>query len=219
MFELSFHDERYLPFEFSGAESKWRIELPHENNHFDLEALGDLTLHLNFTAKDGGELLRQAANAFAQKHLPGEGVRFFDAKYDLSQSQLDMDCSGIGGNREIELLLNKGMFPYVLGNWNIAVHCIEILFRSSSVIPTDSHIVEFSSGGKSLKDMNSRCSSSDVQSIVCTRDATWPDLYHGVLELESGYLNSELRKIGVFHFPNEAEVIEDLYLFCRYHKE
>jgi len=34
MFELSFRDERYLPFEFKGAISSWRIELPQENNLF-----------------------------------------------------------------------------------------------------------------------------------------------------------------------------------------
>src|ERR1051325_707883 len=28
MFELNIHDERYLPFEFRGAVSKWRIEIP-----------------------------------------------------------------------------------------------------------------------------------------------------------------------------------------------
>ncbi|MCY7282514.1 MAG: insecticidal toxin complex protein, partial [Cyanobacteria bacterium CAN_BIN43] len=37
MFELNFRDERYLPFEFSGAVSRWRIELPLENNQFDME--------------------------------------------------------------------------------------------------------------------------------------------------------------------------------------
>jgi Tc toxin complex TcA C-terminal TcB-binding domain len=28
LFELSFHDERYLPFEFQGAISRWRMEVP-----------------------------------------------------------------------------------------------------------------------------------------------------------------------------------------------
>lgn len=54
MFELNFRDERYLPFEFSGAVSRWRIELPLENNQFDMETLSDVILHLNFTAREGG---------------------------------------------------------------------------------------------------------------------------------------------------------------------
>lgn len=31
LFELNFRDERYLPFEYMGAVSCWRLELPQEN--------------------------------------------------------------------------------------------------------------------------------------------------------------------------------------------
>ena len=58
LFELSFHDERYLPFEYQGAVSRWRIELPPENNYFDLDTVTDVVLHLNYTARDGGDVLR-----------------------------------------------------------------------------------------------------------------------------------------------------------------
>ena len=34
LFELNFRDQRYLPFEYMGAVSRWRIELPPENNYF-----------------------------------------------------------------------------------------------------------------------------------------------------------------------------------------
>ena len=36
LFELNFRDERYLPFEGTGAISRWRIELPRETNQFDV---------------------------------------------------------------------------------------------------------------------------------------------------------------------------------------
>ena len=32
-------EERYLPFEFMGAVSRWRIELPQENNQFDIDSV------------------------------------------------------------------------------------------------------------------------------------------------------------------------------------
>ena len=35
LFTLDFNDQRYLPFEYAGAVSRWRIELPAENNYFD----------------------------------------------------------------------------------------------------------------------------------------------------------------------------------------
>ena len=54
LFELSFNDQRYLPFEYMGAVSHWRIELPKENNYFDFDSLTDAVIHLNYTAREGG---------------------------------------------------------------------------------------------------------------------------------------------------------------------
>jgi hypothetical protein len=70
MFELNFRDERYLPFEYLGAVSRRRIELPPQNNYFDLDRLSDLVLNLNYTAREGGELLRRAAAEAAEHRLP-----------------------------------------------------------------------------------------------------------------------------------------------------
>ena len=73
MFELNFRDERYLPFEFLGAVSRWRIELPPENNFFDMDTLSDVVLNLNYTAREGGDVLRRAANEVAQCHVATAG--------------------------------------------------------------------------------------------------------------------------------------------------
>jgi hypothetical protein len=71
LFELSFRDERYLPFEGAGAISRWRIALPRELRQFDYDTISDVVLHLRYTARDGGDALRTAAtdalwNALAQ---------------------------------------------------------------------------------------------------------------------------------------------------------
>ena len=83
LFELNFRDERYLPFEYLGAVSRWRIELPPENNYFDLDTLTDLVLHLNYTAREGGAALREAAARDARGRLPGDGLRLFDVRQDF----------------------------------------------------------------------------------------------------------------------------------------
>ena len=83
MFELNFRDERRLPFEFLGAVSRWRIELPQENNYFDLDTLTDAVLHLNYTAREGGAALREAAARDARGRLPGDGLRLFDVRHDF----------------------------------------------------------------------------------------------------------------------------------------
>lgn len=58
LFELSFHDERYLPFEGAGAISTWRIELPTAYQQFDYDTISDLILHIRYTAREGGAAFR-----------------------------------------------------------------------------------------------------------------------------------------------------------------
>ncbi|KAL3442233.1 hypothetical protein BJX65DRAFT_226796 [Aspergillus insuetus] len=81
------NDERYLPFEFCGvADSTWSIELPPENNQFDLRTLSDAVLHVDYTAREAGEALRQAATESAQRCLPDQRLMYLDAKEDLSDA-------------------------------------------------------------------------------------------------------------------------------------
>ena len=61
MFETNLRDERYLPFEGSGAIGRWRLELPSEFRQFDYTTISDVILHLRYTAREGGTQLRQEA--------------------------------------------------------------------------------------------------------------------------------------------------------------
>jgi len=63
LFELDFRDERYLPFERSGAVSRWRFGLPADFRPFDYHTISDLILHVRYTARDGGQALAAAATA------------------------------------------------------------------------------------------------------------------------------------------------------------
>lgn len=83
MFELSFNDERYLPFEGSGAESEWLIELPKESNYFDFESLADVVMHLNYSARNGGEALAIKARADLSTKLPDNITRLFSLKHEF----------------------------------------------------------------------------------------------------------------------------------------
>lgn len=100
LFELSFRDEKLrAPFEFAGAAaSRWRIELPPRNNAFDLESLGDFVVHLNYTAREGGPMLREVADRAVSKRLPGDGVRFFDVRAEFPSAwRAAFDPAAVGG--------------------------------------------------------------------------------------------------------------------------
>lgn len=58
MFQAAVADERYLPFEGTGAVSTWRLSMPKTTNHFDFNTITDVILQLRYTASDGGAKLR-----------------------------------------------------------------------------------------------------------------------------------------------------------------
>ncbi|WP_135079060.1 neuraminidase-like domain-containing protein [Terasakiella sp. SH-1] len=60
MFELSFSDPKYLPFEGTGAISDWRLEMPKAHNPIDYEALSDVIVTIKYSAKHGGESFRKS---------------------------------------------------------------------------------------------------------------------------------------------------------------
>jgi hypothetical protein len=68
MFEFSFRDERYLPFEGSGAISNWRLQLNADFPQFDLYSITDAIIHVNYTARDGGGALADAAKLALREH-------------------------------------------------------------------------------------------------------------------------------------------------------
>ncbi|OLS64337.1 Tc toxin subunit A-related protein [Pseudomonas putida] len=55
VFQLDFNDERYLPFEGTGALSHWELRFPRHGEQTDmLESLTDIIVQLRYTALDGG---------------------------------------------------------------------------------------------------------------------------------------------------------------------
>src|SRR5262249_52546938 len=83
LFEVNFHDDRYLPFEGAGAESTWMLELPKSTNAFDFDTITDVILKVQYTARDGGKTLK--ALAVAANPIPPAAnlVRLFDVRRDF----------------------------------------------------------------------------------------------------------------------------------------
>jgi len=133
LFELNFHDERYLPFEGAGAVSRWRIELPPDTNAFDVETISDLVLHLYYTARDGGDMLRKAArealvevtadpNILTQSRLvslrhefPAEWARFLSPSDATAPKQ------------ELTIDLPRERFSYRFRGWQMHIREVEVL--------------------------------------------------------------------------------------------
>ena len=87
LFETNLNDERYLPFELSGAISQWRIDLPAKVRQFDFDTIADVILHVRYTAREGGELLKSGATANLQSLLNAGrtigSVRLFSVRHEF----------------------------------------------------------------------------------------------------------------------------------------
>jgi Tc toxin complex TcA C-terminal TcB-binding domain len=224
LFELNFNDQRYLPFEFMGAVSCWRIELPPENNYFEMGSLTDTIIRLNYTAREGGERLRRAASAAAQRYLPGDGWRFLDVRHEFPDAwQLFRDCPrGDKWERRLRLRLDRKMLPFVPGAREIWIDRLAILLSTdeyedcncpkSEGCPCPEHgepacrIIEFAHG-----DEECDCE----RKVLCRASDEWPDLYCGIFDTRIGPLGGRGHHAEAeFRFHAATGEVEHVYLFC-----
>ncbi len=216
LFELNFRDERYLPFEFEGAVSRWRIELPPENNYFDMDTLTDVVLHLNYTAREGGQVLRDAARDAAERHLPDSGHRVFDVRQELPDAWKRFCAQRIehGKHRQLELRLGRDMFMFLPGHRDVSITRLEVLFEAPDAEPGEHREVELVIGHRHGCKHAER---EHVREFQCVASAEWPGRYRGVIDFHVGPLSwRELELVGSLRFHPSHGTIRDLYVVCSY---
>jgi peptidoglycan hydrolase-like protein with peptidoglycan-binding domain len=131
MFELNFHDERYLPFEGAGVASRWRIELPRDFRQFDYDAISDVVLHIKYTAREGGAILRDAAVTSLTKLLEDEEslpqARLFSLRHEFpSEWQRLLSVADNNGDHSQAFSLAKYLFPFVFQGGKITLNSVEL---------------------------------------------------------------------------------------------
>jgi hypothetical protein len=122
LFETNLRDERYLPFEGSGAVSKWRLELPAELPQFDHRTISDVVLHLRYTAREGGAALKAAAvehlaNQVAEANAVGS-VRLLSVRSDFPTEWARFKAITLDGATQeapLSITLRKEHYPYWAG--------------------------------------------------------------------------------------------------------
>lgn len=123
LFEVNFHDERYLPFEGLGAIGHWRLELPKDCNRFDVSTLSDVVMHLRYTARDGGQTLRNAARQAVVAALPRIGTRLLSVRSEFADAWSRL-WAPTGSGQRLELALGEEHFPYIASNHQLKVSAV-----------------------------------------------------------------------------------------------
>jgi hypothetical protein len=142
LFEPNLRDERYLPFENSGVISEWQVALPanpakKEPAQFDYGTITDVILHLRYTAREGGALLRKGAkDHFNGLTASGQGagaVRLFSVRHDFPTewSRFRGSTPPAGQRFELAFTVRDAHYPFwAQQRLNNVVH-VQLMARSA----------------------------------------------------------------------------------------
>lgn len=116
LFQLDFRgDDRYLPFEGTGAIGTWRLEMPGDLRPFDYATISDVVLHVSYTARNGGSTLaaRAAASLPDRVQARAQGLTrvglhsVVDLRRDMSDAWHQLRTAGTAN-----IALTRDLLPY-----------------------------------------------------------------------------------------------------------
>ena len=146
MFDLNFRDERYLPFEGTGAISNWRYEMPKPAlAQFDYGTIADVVLHLSYTAREGGSGLRSLAETDLLDRLG-------QIKQELSQTglhtlinlrhELPNEWHLLKQTGTVNLAIDKSRLPYLAQALDATIENVVLLTKINGNPATFSVILD-----------------------------------------------------------------------------
>ena len=120
LFETNLHDERYLPFEAMGvAGSQWQLTLPSDIRQFDFDTITDAVIHVRYTAREGGDVLKAAAIAnlqgLIQKAQTVGSICLFSVRHDFPSQWAKFVGATIAAatpSAELQLTLVPELYPF-----------------------------------------------------------------------------------------------------------
>jgi hypothetical protein len=220
MFELNFRDERYLPFEGAGAISSWHIKLNKDLPQFDYTTISDLIIHLNYTAREGGELLGSKAVDEFNKKLNelalAENRRGLFRVFDLKREYSDKWYRFLHPANPVDeqvLVLDDlpDRLPYFTSRFTIKkVRQIELVTQMKD--------------GDTYEAMLSPLGITDADLLTLSPDGVYSGLHRDIKdltgsEIDLGVWTLKLRKVEVpaadfKSLPTDA--IQELFLIVNY---
>jgi Tc toxin complex TcA C-terminal TcB-binding domain len=230
LFELNFNDPRYLPFEYMGAISRWRIELPKENNYFNFDSLTDLVMHINYTAREGEEALRKAARTSACRKTPGDGWALFDVRQEFPNSWelFRRSRNPETGHWSLNLRLTRKHLPFLPHDPEVSITKLGVLFETEggdgdqwreSDCPCPEpprrafHTLEL------VEDMLDEDERSP-RLVKCVSASEYGDLYDGIADVRAvAFRRGKDGREFKLKFPHGVGEVTRVYILCGYQKD
>ncbi|MGA9141405.1 MAG: neuraminidase-like domain-containing protein [Methanocella sp.] len=229
MFELRLDDERYLPFECAGAISTWHLRMNSVYPQFDYGTISDVVLHLQYTARDGGDELRTNVKSAVQAGLKEIALaesrkglyRLISARHEYGTSWQKF-LNPASGPQVLTLEISPDRFPFFTYGLGIRITGIDFIARLSD--PGDYTLLVTLPGGTAAQPpitMSPDSVLAGLHSFAFRKDSE-PSLNPvslGSTSVPGANLTwtLELRKADVTGFNSLAATeIEDLLLVVQY---
>jgi hypothetical protein len=138
LFEANLRDERYLPFENSGVESEWQLELPAnpmigDPAQFDYATISDVVVTFRYTARPGGSALRQGALAELKRLIGAAAaagsVRLLSVRHEFPDAwaRFTGPARSATDRYHLPLPLSPQLYPFWSRGLLSSVHALEVL--------------------------------------------------------------------------------------------
>ena len=137
MFEFSFQDARYLPFEGAGAISDWMIELSTEKElrQFDYSTISDVILHVKYSARESGGMFKEKAVEYIRDFIINTAeeqplMRMFSMKHEFpSEWHRFLHPTIEGAEQVLSFTIGKERFPFFTKDRSVDVMKIEVFAK------------------------------------------------------------------------------------------
>jgi hypothetical protein len=132
VFEFSFRDERYMPFEGAGAISTWKVELPDGFRQFDYQTITDVIVHISYTAQqDDGlrQTVEQKNGAIATGLKKQPLGRLFSLRQEFPTALNRLQHSAT--NTPVTVSITANYLPFFIASSAIQVTKAALLLRTA----------------------------------------------------------------------------------------
>jgi hypothetical protein len=232
LFATDLNDERYLPFEGAGVISDWQLTLPTAFKQFDHDTISDVILQIRYTAREGGDTLRDTAVAELQaavnQLLLSEGrhglFRAVSARHELPTEwhQFLHPASESADRHSLAVDLGPDRFPLEFHDHSIKIKQIELFLKlkEGKDIPLKLFVTSPSvseSSATLASDANMMNGLAYAKIAITGNPGVWTiEAREGDIAALPAALRQSVVHSGATHPRLNADVIDDLIMLVTY---
>lgn len=217
LFVLDFNDERFLPFEGTGAVSTWKLSMPKETNRINFDTISDIIIKIKYTAIDGGEefttKVKEKLSSVGRNYVV---FKHFDLKQEFTNAWYTfVNSNPVAGKKIFKFVLPKNILLPNSNNASLQGVLINLLTEEGTEVsdnPRNGSFVKLTVGDTPIRDVNipilKNVGIADEDNIIGANNFTgeW------MLEFDLNKAPQKIISDGNFN----ADILKDLELVISY---